>query len=229
MFNEGQFSRIFRQVLNDMHAGPTILTEKTFSRGLRFLSGRDSDLANILREWGPPPMWVRDPGFPTLILIILEQQVSLASARAAFARLGTAIKTITPRRFLRLDNEALKAVGFSRQKKTYARHIAQAIVAGRFDPGGLERMDDAAARAALIQLKGIGSWSADIYLMMALRRPDIWPKDDLALATAVQEVKGLDSRPKPDELEILGAAWQPWRAVAARMLWHFYLSTRSRS
>lgn len=174
-------------------------------------------------------MWVRDPGFPTLILIILEQQVSLASARAAFARLGTAAKTITPMRFLRLDDAALKAVGFSRQKTTYARHIAQAIVAGRFDPVGLETMADDAARTALIQLKGIGSWSADIYLMTALRRPDIWPKDDLALATAVQEVKGLALRPQPDELAILGAAWQPWRAVAARLLWHFCLSTRSRA
>ena len=172
-------------------------------------------------------MWLREPGFPTLILIVLEQQVSLASARAAFRRLSEVITPITPKRFLRLDDATLKAVGFSRQKTTYARHIAQAIVESHFDPVALERMNDDAARAALIQLKGIGSWSADIYLMMALRRPDIWPKDDLALAIAAQKVKGLASRPKPDELEILGAAWQPWRAVAARMLWHFYLSTRS--
>ena len=208
------------------HLSP--LNEKTFSRGLRFLSARDADLAKIIRDWGPPPMWVRDSGFPTLILIILEQQVSLSSARAAFARLGTAAKTITPMRFLRLDDAALKAVGFSRQKTTYARHIAQAIVERRFHPAELEKMDDEEARATLVQLKGIGSWSADIYLMMALRRPDIWPKEDLALATAVQKVKGLASRPKPGELESLGAAWQPWRAVAARLLWHFYLSTRSR-
>ena len=205
---------------------PTLLTQATLARSLRVLARRDRDLAQILLDFGPPPLWARQPGFPTLIHIILEQQVSLASADAAFTRLQATIKPITPRRFLTLDSAALKAIGFSRQKTAYARHLAQAIVQRRFSPAALEAMDDETARAALIELRGIGTWSADIYLLMALRRPDIWPKGDLALAVAAQQVKRLATRPTPDELEELGAAWRPWRAVAARMLWHFYLSWR---
>jgi DNA-3-methyladenine glycosylase II len=207
---------------------PKVLTGDTFARGLRVLSARDPDLAAIVRDWGPPPMWVRKPGFPTLIHIILEQQVSLASARAALDRLRLAITRITPRRFLTLDDATLKAIGFSRQKTAYARQLAQAIIGRRFNPATLARLDDEAARAMLVQLKGIGPWSADIYLLMALRRPDAWPKDDLALAVAAQEVKRLPARPTPNELDELGAAWRPWRAVAARMLWHAYLSQRGR-
>jgi DNA-3-methyladenine glycosylase II len=120
----------------------------------------------------------------------------------------------------------LKAIGFSRQKSAYGRHLAQAIVERRFSPAALEKMSDEAVREELIQLKGIGSWSADVYLLMALRRPDIWPRDDLALATAAQRVKRLSARPTPEELDDLGRPWQPWRAVAARLLWHFYLSSR---
>ena len=205
-----------------------VLTGEMFTRGLRALSARDPDLAAIVRDWGPPPMWTRKPGFPTLIHIILEQQVSLASARAALDRLRLAITRITPRRFLTLDNATLKAIGFSWQKTAYARQLAQAIIERRFSPAALAQLDDEAARAMLIQLKGIGPWSADIYLLMALRRPDVWPKGDLALAVAAQEVKRLPTRPTPDELDELGAAWRPWRAVAARLLWHAYLSKRGR-
>ena len=126
-----------------------------------------------------------------------------------------------------LDDAALKKVGFSRQKTAYARHLASAIVERRFRPAALDGLSDAKARAALIRLKGIGPWSADIYLLMALRRPDVWPKGDLALAVAAQGVKRLVSRPTPDELDDLAASWRPWRAVAARLLWHHYLSSRA--
>ena len=204
-----------------------LVTEENLVRGLRLLARRDPDLAKIIAEWGPPPIWARPPGFPTLLLIILEQQVSLASARAAFTRLRATIGPITPRRFLALDDAALKRVGFSRQKTAYARHLASAIVGRRFRPAALEGLSDAQARAALIRLKGIGPWSADIYLLMALRRPDIWPKGDLALAVAAQGVKRLAARPTPDELAALAAPWRPWRAVAARLLWHHYLSSRA--
>jgi len=203
---------------------PAPLTQETFAHGLHTLCDRDPDLADIRTKFGPPPMWAREPGFPTLIHIILEQQVSLASARAAYDRLLAAASPLTPARFLELDDATLKEVGFSRQKTTYGRELARAILSGHLDLAGLETLEDAAVRSELIKIKGIGPWTADIYLLMALRRPDVWPSGDLALAAAAQRVKGLVSRPAPDELEALGAVWQPWRAIAARLLWHYYLS-----
>jgi DNA-3-methyladenine glycosylase II len=200
------------------------LTEETLTLGLHVLCGRDPDLAQIRTNFGPPPMWAREPGFPTLIHIILEQQVSLASARAAYERLLAAASPLTPARFLELDDVALKTIGFSRQKTAYGRELARAILDGHLDLAGLESLDDAAVRSELMAIKGIGPWTADIYLLMALRRPDVWPIGDLALANAAQRVKGLVSRPTPDELDGLGADWRPWRAVAARLLWHYYLS-----
>jgi DNA-3-methyladenine glycosylase II len=169
-------------------------------------------------------MWAREPGFPTLIHIILEQQVSLASARAAYERLLAADSPLTPARFLEFDDATLKTIGFSRQKTRYGRELARAILDGRLDLAGLHTLDDASARSELVVIKGIGPWTADIYLLMALRRPDVWPSGDLALANAAQRVKRLASRPAPDELDALGIAWKPWRAVAARLLWHYYLS-----
>ncbi len=205
---------------------PASLTEETFGQGLHFLSDRDSDLAQILTKLGPPPMWAREPGFPTLIHIILEQQVSLASARAAYDRLLEAASTLTPVRFLELDDATLKVIGFSRQKTAYGRSLAKALVDGHLNLVKLAAMDDTKVRAELIKIKGIGPWTADIYLLMALRRPDIMPSADLALATAAQKVKGLASRPTPDELNTLSNNWKPWRAVAARLLWHYYLNGR---
>ncbi|MCC7355157.1 MAG: DNA-3-methyladenine glycosylase 2 family protein [Anaerolineae bacterium] len=202
---------------------PGALTEATLAEAARVLAERDADLARILHDLGPPPLWAREPGFPTLIHIILEQQVSLASARAAFVRLLAAASPLTPQRFLAFDDGTLKAIGFSRQKSAYSRHLAQALVQGTFDLDALHRLDDEPARAALLRLKGIGPWTADIYLLMALLRPDVWPSGDLALAVAVQRVKRLPHRPSSDELAVIGQGWQPWRAVAARMLWYYYL------
>ena len=206
---------------------PTPLTAETLAHGLRVLAKRDRDLARVIDQYGPPPMWARQPGFPTLIHIILEQQVSLASARAAFNRLKASIR-VTPRNLLTLDDAALKSIGFSRQKTVYARHLAQAILDRRFNPAALMHMSDESARAALIELKGIGAWSADIYLLMALRRPDVWPHGDLALAVAAHHVKQLPARPTYDQLTAMSEVWRPWRAVAARVLWHHYLSQRKR-
>ena len=200
------------------------ITEETLARGLRFLSGRDRDMARILSELGPPPMWSREPGFPTLIHIILEQQVSLASARAAFQRLLAVAKPLTPHKFLSLDDGSLKAIGFSRQKIVYGRHLSTSIIEGQLDLGDLGALEDEKARAQLLKIKGIGHWTADIYLLMALHRRDIWPGGDLALAVAVQRIRRLPSRPSPLELESISAPWRPWRAVAARLLWHYYLS-----
>ena len=201
-----------------------LLSRVSYARGLRDLSRRDRDLGRVLETLGPPPMWARKPGFPTLVHIILEQQVSLASARAAFNRLADAASPLTPERFLQFRASALKKIGFSRQKMSYARHLAESIVDGRLALDQLATMSDDAARTALLELKGIGPWTADIYLMMALRRPDVWPSGDLALASAVQDVKQLRARPSVADLDEIGMTWKPWRAVAARVLWHHYLS-----
>ena len=190
------------------------------------LTAQDADLAAIVQRWGPPPLWAREPGFPTLVHIILEQQVSLASARAAFDRLLALTTPLTPTRFLELDDATLRAVGFSRQKTGYSRHLAQAIVTGAFDIDGLAALPDDAARTALVARKGIGPWTADIYLLMCLGRPDVWPVGDLALQVAMQSIKGLAQRPTVVEMEKIGEAWRPWRAVAARLLWHHYLRER---
>lgn len=172
-----------------------------------------------------PPEWFRAQGFPTLIHIILEQQVSLASANAAFTRLLAlaAPSPLTPERFLELDDAQLKGVGFSRQKTAYGRHLARAIVDGELDLEALGALEDASVKAELLKLKGIGEWTADIYLLRALRRPDAWPAKDLALMIAAQEVKRLPARPTHVKLETLAEPWRPHRAIAARLLWHYYL------
>jgi DNA-3-methyladenine glycosylase II len=171
-------------------------------------------------------MWGRTPGFPTLVHIILEQQVSLASARAAYVRLRRRVARLTPARFLDLDAGALRRCGFSRQKTDYCRHLARSIVERRLVLRSLAALADGEVRSELTRIKGIGSWSADIYLLMALRRPDVWPTGDLALATSVRRIKRLKSLPTLEELDEIGLSWRPWRAVAARILWHYYLSGR---
>lgn len=208
-----------------MHAPLTPpLTEDTLIAAVAVLAECDADLQRVVQRIGPPPLWARPPGFATLVYIILEQQVSLASARAAFTRLAARLGGITAHTFLALDDDTLKQIGFSRQKAAYARALAQALLAGELDLAALEDQPDDVVRAGLTRLKGIGRWSADIYLMEALLRPDIWPHGDLALAIAVQKVKGLAKRPTPGELEVIGEAYQPWRAVAARLYWHDYLT-----
>lgn len=193
-------------------------------RGILFLVEVDPDLAKVVSQFGSPPLWSREPGFPTLVHIILEQQVSLASAKAAFTRLQEAAGQLTPEKFLEFDDDQLKSIGFSRQKSGYCRELSRAILRGDLDLEGLEELDDQAVRLKLMEVKGIGRWTADIYLLMAMLRPDVWPSGDLAIASAMQEVKGLPRRPTPDELEVIASPWKPWRAEAARILWHYYLS-----
>ncbi len=209
--------------------GQLILDEQMFTRSVQILATRDSDLASVVQKYGAPPLWTRAPGFPSLVYIILEQQVSLASAKAAFDRLNAAARPLTPGRFLKLDARELKRIGFSRQKAHYTRLLAQSLANRHFDLRLLHNLHDDAARKMLLAFKGIGPWTADIYLLSALRRPDIWPVGDLALATAVQSVKKLRRRPSPEKLEAMSAPWRPWRAVAARLFWHHYLSDRGQS
>lgn len=210
-----------------MKGGLKPLNKRTLEQAVRRLASLDSDLAKIAAELGPPPLWNRPQGFPTLIHIILEQQVSLSSARAAFNRLLALVAPLTPERFLVLSDAELKSVGFSRQKILYGRYLAGAIVSRDLDIAALNSMDDDAVRSELMRIKGIGRWTSDIYLLMALLRQDVWPKGDLALAVAVKQIKRLRERPTDEELYVISSKWQPWRSVAARLLWHYYLSSRA--
>lgn len=160
---------------------------------------------------------------------MLEQQVSLASARAAFDRLLATVDPLTPSRFLDLTDAQLLAISFSRQKARYGRALAAAVAGGALDLEALERLDDDAVHRELQSIAGIGPWTSTIYLLMVLGRPDVWPVGDIALAAAVGEVKGLDRRPDATEMGALGEAWRPWRSVAARLFWHDYLQRRGRA
>ena len=204
------------------------LTESRLKAAVVELAARDADLAAIVGRYGTPPLWDREPGFATLLHIILEQQVSLASARAAFDRLRVAAAPLTPSTFLVLSDADLLKIGFSRQKARYGRALATAIDTGLLDVDGLADIDDAEVHRALQAIPGIGPWTSTIYLLMVLGRPDAWPVGDIALAESVREVKGLDHRPTAIELDELGEAWRPLRSVAARLLWHDYLGRRGR-
>ena len=199
------------------------LNEETLRKGVRILADRYPDLAAVVKRHGTPPLWARPPGFPTLTRIILEQQVSLSSAKAAYDRLEAKIGEPKPDAFLTLDDAELKSIGFSRQKMRYVRLLAESLHDGSFDLDEIERLSDEEARTRLMELKGIGHWSADIYLLMALRRPDVWPRGDLALVSAVAKIKGLHVPPSAEEFQIIGEAWRPWRSVAARIAWFEYL------
>lgn len=203
------------------------LTDVSLAAAVDALAARDPVLGNVVARFGRPPLWAREPGFPTLVHLVLEQQVSLASAQAAFDRLRAAADPLTPVAMLRLDDAELLAIGFSRQKTRYARAIATALETGALDLDVLARLDDLAVDAALTALPGIGPWTATIYRLMVLGRPDAWPVHDIALAQAIAEVRGLTRRPGADEMSALAEGWRPWRAVAARILWHHYLSVRA--
>jgi DNA-3-methyladenine glycosylase II len=206
---------------------PRSLTERSLRQAVRSLAANDPALAASVERFGPPPLWAREPSFATLVHLILEQQVSLASALAAFERLRLATGDVTPNAFLTLDDATLRTIGFSRQKAGYARDLAIALVDG-FDLAALERMSDDEVRRSLVSLRGIGRWTADVYLTMCLLRPDVWPHGDQALATGAVELLALPERPTFDELEALAERWHPHRAVAARIIWHHYLGVRGR-
>ena len=200
------------------------LSTRTLATACKLLADADPIFSRVRGSYGTPPLWDRPQGFATLLQIILEQQVSLASARACFDKLTTRLGTVTPEGILTLSDAELKTVGFSRQKTAYARHLSGAVVEGRIDLDRLPTLPDADAKAELIALKGVGEWTSDIYLLMALLRPDVMPKGDIALHAAYQKLAGLDSRPNSDDFVAMAEKWKPFRSAAARLLWHFYLS-----
>lgn len=205
--------------------GMGLIDENNLPRLARKLANQDTHLSLVIERYGPPPLWAREPGFATLLRIILEQQVSLASARACFDKLCRRVGELTPLALFDSTDTALKTDGFSRQKIGYARHLAEAVLSNRFELGDLCSLSDTAAKAKLIELKGVGEWTSEIYLLMALRRPDVMPKGDIALHTAWHRISG---GPRPSVTEFLEIArrWRPYRSVAARMLWHFYLKNQ---
>jgi DNA-3-methyladenine glycosylase II len=193
------------------------------------LATADARFASLLARNGVPPLWKRPGGFPTLVKIILEQQVSLDSAAAAFGNLEQALGEVSPIRFLSLDDATLQRVGFSRQKASYCRGLACGLMDGSIDLDELDGMGDVAARERLTALRGIGPWTADVYLLFALRRPDVWPMGDRALVVSMAEHFELADVPAYESAAEMAAAWRPRRSVAARMLWHAYLLRRGRS
>ena len=201
----------------------------TLGRAARELAETDSRLGRLLEENGVPPLWARDGGFPSLVKIILEQQVSLDSAAAAYANLESALGSIAPEGFLTLGDARLKEIGFSRQKASYVRGLAAGLLDGTIDLAALPAMADTAARDYLTSIRGIGPWTADVYLLFALGRADVWPMGDRALVVSMAESLPLDEIPDYPTAAGIAAAWSPWRSVAARMLWHAYLAKRGRS
>lgn len=199
-----------------------VSTPKSIAAGLDALAAQDPDIARILEEVGYPEPRVRPPGFATLLNIIIGQQVSVQSAAAIRGRLLEAADPLTPESFLALGEDALRAVGFSRRKIEYGQLLAQDIQERRFDPDGLHRLDDDAALDQIVARKGLGRWSADVYLLFALGRPDVWPADDLAVQVAVQHLKGLESRPDRATMDAVAEPWRPYRGAAALLMWHVY-------
>ncbi len=202
------------------------LTRASLRRGARELAEVDPDLGAALGRLGEPPMWGREPGFPALIQIILEQQVSLAAARTMYRRLTGHLGAMTPEAVYAIQANGLRDVGLTRQKAGYCYGLAARMLDGSLDLNTVARGPDDRGRQVLLAVPGLGPWSVDIYYLMALRRPDVWPQGDLALAVALREVKHLTALPTRDEQQLLASGWAPWRSVAARILWAHYLAAR---
>lgn len=205
---------------------PKRLTLKSLSSAARHLAESDPDLGVVHQRLGDPPMWGRSPGFPTLIQIILEQQVSLAAARTVYRRLTGELGAVTPEAVQAMQESGLRDFGLTRQKARYCYGLATRVLDGSLDLNAVARVTDTEGRKALLEVPGLGPWSVDIYFLMALRRPDVWPQGDLALASAIKDVKALEVLPTRDEQQALACRWAPWRSVAARILWAHYLNAR---
>ena len=208
---------------------PRSLTRALLREGARALADRDSDLAGVLGRLGDPPIWGRRPGFSTLIRIILEQQVSLRSAEAMYRRLDRELGGISPPSFAGAREAGLRRLGVTRQKARYCYGLASRVIDGTLDLSSVARGADDVGRRTLLDIPGLGPWSVDIYYLMALRRPDIWPRGDLALAIALRDLKGLPALPSHAQQQEFARVWAPWRSVAARILWAHYLTERGRN
>lgn len=204
-----------------------IFSADNFQTYCDLLSKKDKHLKAIIHEHGYPPMWIRKQGFETLILTILEQQVSLAAAFAAYKRLKAKIGTVTPAKILAMSNEELQECYFTRQKQVYAKELATAIATKKIDLKKLSQLGDEEVRAQLTSVKGIGNWTTDIYLMHALQRTDLFPLGDIALVNSLKETKQLHPHISKEEMLAIAEPWRPYRTIAAMILWHAYIKKRN--
>jgi len=202
----------------------TQLNESLLQDATLWLCTQDKTLAHVHAQFGFPSLWAREPDFATLVHIVLEQQVSLASANATFNRLKSLLSDFTPGSFLLLSDELLRSIGFSRQKIVYTRNLAEHLLDGRLVLQSLHTLPDDEVRNTLTKLKGIGHWTADIYLSECLLRPDVLPKGDIAMLEAFKVLYHLPNRPDHDTFVQSTAHWRPWRSVGTRLLWHYYLN-----
>jgi DNA-3-methyladenine glycosylase II len=193
------------------------------------LAKKDADLNFVLKQYGYPPLWSRKPSFATLIQIILEQQVSLASAKAAFLKLQNKVGTVTALKILNLSDAELNACYFSRQKIIYSKELAKAVVHQKLSFKRLTRLPADEIRSTLKSVKGIGDWTADIFLMMCLQEADIFPAGDIALIKSIKEIKELPPHTSREEILLITDLWKPYRTIAAFILYHAYLTKRNRS
>ena len=186
----------------------------------------DKDLSSIIRQYGHPPMWTRPASFQTLILFILEQQVSLASAYAAFKKLKERIGYVTPAKILSLSDEELRSCYFSRQKIVYARELATAVQSKQLSLKRFSNAHEDEIRIELKKIKGIGDWTVDVYLMHALQRSDLFPLGDIALVNSLKEIKQLHPLTTKESMLMIAEPWRPYRTVASMILWHAYIQKR---
>jgi DNA-3-methyladenine glycosylase II len=201
---------------------PRIRTRADLEEGLAFLTARDARLKRAAALTGELPLRLRKPGFAGLMQIMVSQQVSTASAAAIWRRVEARFGAPAPESVLACTEDELRALGLSRPKARYARAFAEHAADGRLNLAALARKEDEAAIAHLQAVPGIGRWTAEIYLLFCLGRPDVLPVGDLALQTSFQRLAGLNARPAAEEFAAHGAAWAPWRGVAARLLWAYY-------
>lgn len=199
-------------------------------RDVAWLVAREPAFAAVVERHGPPPDWSRPPGFATLVLQVLEQQISLDAAAAHFDALARAAGgEVRPDAVLGLDDATMRAAGISRQKTRYVRALATALLEGDLDLAALDGATDDEARRLLTAVPGIGPWTADVHLLFVLRRRDLFPTGDRALQVGTAEVLGLDEVPTPAVLGTIAAAWAPRRSAAAVLVWHDYLARRGRT
>jgi DNA-3-methyladenine glycosylase II len=206
----------------------TKLDERTFVEGADLLSAEDPHLRSIIDEFAIPPFWSRPPGFATLVLLILEQQVSLESGAAVFKRLQDLTGPVTAESTSTFSVGDLNAIGLTRQKAGYVIGLARSVLDGEVDLGIIGQMPTSEALAVLQTLRGIGPWTAEAYLLSAECVPDLFPTGDRALQVGTAEALGLSTVPRGKDLEMLAEPWRPIRSVAARILWHGYLRRRGR-
>jgi DNA-3-methyladenine glycosylase II len=205
----------------------TFLTERNLKGDLRALARRDPRVAAALKRFGYPELRRRPPGFETLLRAIVFQQISIHAAGAIWKRIEACVGALTAAAYRAARDEDLRACGLSRQKLAYARSLAELVASGAVPLEELAAMADEEAVAQLVKIKGIGRWTAEVYLMFALGRRDMWPADDLGLMVGMQRLKGLRTRPDRKRMLELGEAWRPRRSAAAHLLWHYFHATQA--